>query len=82
LLLAVDGLPSYVKAFRRAFRTAMPRQGKRGQPSLIAWPNIAVVQVVKRRLPNRILDTGLEIERRLVQGCQQQVERYCQVNQH
>lgn len=76
LLLAVDGLPSYMKAFQRAFRTALPRPGKRGRPQLIAWPNIALVQVVKRRLP-----TGLEIERRMVQGCQQQVERLRQLTQ-
>ena len=28
LLLAVDGLPGYVKAFQRAFRTKVPRVGK------------------------------------------------------
>lgn len=70
LLLAVDGLPSYVKAFQRAFRTALSHSGKPGRPQLMAWPNIALVQVVKRRLP-----TGLEIERRIVQGCQHQIER-------
>ena len=76
LLLAVDGLPSYVKAFQRAFRTALPRPGKQGRPQLMAWPNIALVQVVKRRLP-----TGLEIERRIVQGCQHQIERLRQLTQ-
>ncbi len=76
LLLAVDGLPSYVKAFQRAFRTALSHSGKQGRPQLMAWPNIALVQVVKRRLP-----TGLEIERRIVQGCQHQIERLRQLTQ-
>lgn len=76
LLLAVDGLPSYVKAFQRAFRTKLPHQGKRGRPQLITWPNIAIVQVIKRRLP-----PGLEIERRIVQGCEHQVVQLRQLTQ-
>jgi transposase-like protein len=64
LLLAVDGLSSYVTAFRNAFRTALPRwKGEKGRPQLIAWPNIAIVQVVKRRVAGL-----LNIERRIVQG--------------
>jgi hypothetical protein len=31
LLLAVDGLPSYVKAFQRAFRSKVPRSGQPGR---------------------------------------------------
>lgn len=43
---------------------------------MIVWHNIALVQVVKRRLP-----TGLEIERRIVQGYQHQIERLRQLTQ-
>jgi hypothetical protein len=39
LLLAVDGLASYVKAFYKAFRTPLD-EGTPGRPRLIAWPNI------------------------------------------
>ncbi len=42
LLLAVDGLPSYVDAFRKTFRSRLPhRTGEQGRLRLIAWPNIA-----------------------------------------
>lgn len=74
LLLSVDGLPSYVKAFQRAFRSKVP--GRTGRPRLYAWPDVAIVQVIKRRL-----STGLEIERRIVQGCPQQIERLRQRTQ-
>jgi len=77
LLLAVDGLPSYVKAFQRAFRTKLPRRGKGGRSPLVAWPDIAIVQVIKRRRP-----TGLEIERRVVQGCEHRIERLRQLTQN
>jgi transposase-like protein len=69
LLLAVDGLASYVTAFRRAFRTALPkRRGEHGRPQLISWPNIAIVQVVKQRAAGQ-----LQIARRIVQGQPAQV---------
>lgn len=62
LLLAVDGLPGYVDVFRKAFRTPF-RTGKRGRPRLIAWADIHIVQVMKRRTAD-----GLTIERRIAQG--------------
>ena len=68
LLLAVDGLPGYVKAFGRSFRSPMPRWGRPGRCQWHAWSAVAIVQVIKRRLP-----TGLEIERRIAQGSPQQV---------
>lgn len=77
LLLAVDGLPSYVTAFQNAFRTKLPRRGKQGRCELVPWPDIALVQVIKRRLP-----TGLEIERRIVQGCPNGIERLRQATQN
>lgn len=70
LLLAVDGLPSYVAAFQRAFRTKLPRYGQVGRSQLVPWPDIAIVQVIKRRQANTF-----HIERRLVQGCRQKVEQ-------
>lgn len=63
LLIAVDGLPSYVRAFRMAFRSSY-RNGKQGAPRKIPWPNVAIVQVVKQRQGK-----ALTIERRIVQGC-------------
>lgn len=69
LLLALDGLASYPKAFQRAFRTEV-RLGHNGRPRKYDWPDIAIVQVMKRRL-----STGLEIERRLIQGCPREAAR-------
>jgi len=75
LLLAVDGLSSYVKAFRRAFRT--PFKGERGgRPRLVSWPNIAIVQVVKQRKKG-----AFHIERRIVQGGWQMIRRLLQTTQ-
>lgn len=76
LLLAVDGLPSYPKAFHRAFRSNLPRLGKKGRPHLYAWPDIAIAQVIKRRLLTR-----LEIERRIVQGSDSLVQQLRQRTQ-
>ena len=76
LLLAVDGLPGYIKAFQRAFRSAVDQAKKKGRPQLYAWPEVAIVQVIKRRLP-----AGLEIERRIVQGCERQIAHLIQVTQ-
>ncbi len=69
LLLAVDGLSSYVGAFRRAFRSPLPRRGQQGRSRLIAWPDIAIVQVVKQRSA-----TDFKIDRRIVQGDKVAVE--------
>lgn len=77
LLLAVDGLASYVAAFRKAFRTALPRwKGEMGRPQLISWPNIAIVQVVKQRV-----DGQLSISRRIVQGSETMVTSLIQKTQ-
>lgn len=70
LLLAVDGLVSYVGAFRKVFRSPLPTHGRRGRPRLVSWPDIAIVQVVKKRSAGT-----LEIQRRIVQGGQQMVEQ-------
>jgi transposase-like protein len=77
LLLAVDGLTSYITAFRKAFRTALPRfKGELGRPQLISWRNIAIVQVVKHRL-----DGQLNISRRIVQGSETMVQSLIQKTQ-
>ena len=41
LLIAVDGLPHYRKAIRRAFRSPLP-QCANGRPRLIAWSDILI----------------------------------------
>ena len=69
LLLAVDGLASYVSAFRNAFRSKLPRSaGAAGRCKMISWSGIFIVQVVKQRV-----DGLLHVERRIVQGAQDRV---------
>ena len=68
LLLAVDGLVSYVKAFQKAFRSPH-RTGNLGRPRLIAWDGIQIVQVVKQRTPK-----PFQIMRRIVQGREQTIQ--------
>lgn len=77
LLLAVDGLPGYVKAFGRSFRSKLPRWGQPGRCQWHAWSEVAIVQVIKRRLPS-----GLEVERRVAQGDPQQVEKLIATTQN
>lgn len=76
LLLSVDGFASYVSAFQKAFRSPLPTHGRRGRPRLVAWPNIAIAQVVKRRSAGL-----LEIQRRIVQGGQSLVADLLQHSQ-
>ena len=68
LLLAVDGLTSYVGAFQRAFRSPLPT-GKPGRPRQVAWPHIHIVRVIKRRSA-----TGFSVERLIAQGSASVVE--------
>lgn len=68
LLLAVDGLVTYVGAFQRAFRSPLPKHGAAGRPRLVAWPDIAIVQVVKKRSAKQF-----DIVRRIAQGRPEQV---------
>jgi len=78
LLLAADGLVSYVTAFRMAFRSKVPRwRGEMGRCKLVSWPDIAIVQVVKQRVAR-----VLTIDRRIVQGSQEMVERLIQATQN
>jgi transposase-like protein len=68
LLVAVDGLPSYVKAFQRAFRSKLPRHGQLGRCQWRAWSELTIVQVVKSRTPGQF-----KVTRRIVQGCAEQI---------
>lgn len=70
LLLSVDGLPSYVQAFQQAFRSKLPRWGQPGRSTLIAWADLAIVQVSKQRTAE-----GLHIRRQIAQGCPQLIEQ-------
>ena len=72
LLLAVDGLSSYVKAFQKAFRSPH-RTSKLGRPCLIPWQGIQIVQVVKQRSPK-----PFQIIRRIVQGSAETVQHLLQ----
>jgi len=77
LLLAVDGLASYVTAFRLAFRSKLPHWGGEvGRCKLVAWPHIAIVQVVKQRV-----EGVLTVDRRIVQGSKEIVARLIQATQ-
>jgi transposase-like protein len=68
LLLVTDGLSTYVKAWQRAFRTPV-LTGKRGRPTLLAWPELVIGQVIKQYEKNRV--TG--VLHRLVQGTNDQL---------
>lgn len=68
VVVAVDGLPSYVKAFQRAFRSKLPRYGQVGRAKWRAWSELALVQVIKSRSGGQ-----LTITRRIVQGCAEQI---------
>lgn len=76
LLLAVDGLASYVSVFQRVFRSPLPRFGRLGRPNLVAWQTIAIVQVVKQRTAGT-----LPIDRRIVQGAAAMIDRLIQQSQ-
>ena len=71
LLLAVDGLASYVSAFRNAFRSKFPRlAGEAGRCKMVAWQDILIVQVVKQRI-----EGVLHVDRRIAQGAKNMVEQ-------
>jgi hypothetical protein len=75
LLLAVDGLRSYVKAFQKAFRSPL-RMGNLGRPKLIVWQEIVITQVVKKKV-----DGQFSVQRRIVQGCQEVINQLLQTSQ-
>jgi transposase-like protein len=65
ILVCVDGLASYVTAFRRVFRHPV-RTGHRGRPRLVREPGLLLGQVVKRDVRRRVVN----VERRVVQGAE------------
>jgi len=69
LLFVTDGLASYPTQIKEVFREAW-RSGAKGRPNLIEWPNIHIVQVVKRYVGGRLES----IERRVVQGSAEKIE--------
>ncbi len=64
ILVAVDGLPAYPKAIRKAFSDKV-YSGKPGRPPLVPWPDLHIVQVVKQRRGYQLC----KIARRLAHGC-------------
>lgn len=69
LLVAVDGLAGYVRAFCRVLREPA-RTGQVGRPRLIPWAGIVIGQVVKRRQQRRVI----AVVRRLALGTAGQLE--------
>jgi transposase-like protein len=63
ILVCVDGLASYVTAFRRVFRRP-ERTGRRGRPRLVAEGGLLLGQVVKRYVQRHVAS----VEQRVVQG--------------
>ena len=77
MLIAVDGLASYPGAFIRAFRSPARREpGQRGRARLLEWPDIQIVQVVKKRT-----DSTFSVCRRIFQGTQAMVKQLIQRSQ-
>jgi len=79
LLLAVDGLASYVSAFRNAFRSKVPRlEGETGRCKMVSWQDIGIVQVVKQRVEGMFAQ---RVERRIVQGAKSMLEHLIEQTQ-
>jgi len=77
LLIAVDGLNTYLSVFRDAFRSGLPRaKGQTGRMTLIEWPNILIVQVIKSKSAG-----VLNIRRVIVQGQQTMIEQIIKATQ-
>lgn len=70
LLLAVDGLNSYVTVFGKFFRAGLPRFGRTGRRQLVPWPDVAIVQLIKKRKKR-----DFQLRRRIVQGTAATVEQ-------
>jgi transposase-like protein len=63
ILVCVDGLASYVTAFRRVFRNPV-RTGRQGRPRLEAVPGLLIGQVIKHQAQRRLVS----VTRRVAQG--------------
>ena len=61
-----------------AFRSKVPHwRGEIGRGKLVSWPDIAIVQVLKQHV-----ESVLTIDRRIVQGSQEMVERLIKATQN
>ena len=63
LVVCVDGLSSYVTAFRRVFRTPV-YTGRRGRPRLVLAAGFQLGQVVKQYVQRRVVS----VQQRVVEG--------------
>lgn len=68
ILVCVDGLAGYVRAFRDGFRRKEVT-GKAGRPRLVAGAKLLICQVIKRYEKRRVVSS----ETRIVQGSQEEV---------
>ena len=64
ILVCVDGLASYVKAFVQGFRQAEPRGGRPGRRRLLTPAGLLIGQVIKRYSGRRVV----KVLRRVVRG--------------
>jgi transposase-like protein len=76
ILWAVDGFAAWTTAILTVFRDPL-RTGKRGRPRLVVWPDLHIVQVIKRRTGRQLT----AIERRLAHGCLHCAEGIMQATQ-
>ena len=61
-MVCVDGLASYVTAFRRVFRHAV-RTGRPGRPRLVEAPGLLIGQGVKRYAQRRVISVVHRLQR-------------------
>jgi transposase-like protein len=73
LLICTDGLATYVKAIRRAFRQPRPRPRlpRPGRSQLGPWPGLYIAQVVKQYAKRHVV----AVRQRIVQGGSAAVQR-------
>ena len=76
ILWAVDGFAAWTTAILTVFREPL-HTGKRGRPRLVGWPDLHIVQVIKRRTGRRLT----AVERRLAHGCRRCAEAIMQATQ-
>jgi transposase-like protein len=76
VLLCVDGLRAYVRAFRQAFRDPV-HTGQPGRPRLRPWEGLCIGQVVKQYARKRVV----AVTRRIALGTTAQVDRLLQRTQ-
>jgi len=63
MLVCVDGLASYVKAFVQGFRRAQPRAGRPGRRRWLTEPGLLIGQVIKRYSGRRLVGVVRRVAR-------------------